>query len=156
MADQQKLEFITAALLPRLNLLTGTEEGKWGKMNAQQMVEHLSDFFSVSSGKIVMPLSSLPEYLPKLREFMLSDKEFRENTQAPGHIVPEEPKPERNISYAAALNELQQEINAFLEKFRQEPGAITTHPVFGELNFDDWVLLHYKHVMHHTKQFGVF
>jgi len=31
----------------------------------------------------------------------------------------------------------------------------TLHPVFGELNFEEWILLHYKHVTHHLKQFGL-
>ena len=155
MADPQNLNFIVTELIPRLNLLSATAEGKWGKMNAWQMVEHLSDFFKVSSGKIIMPLVSPPEYLPKLRAFMESDKEFKENTKAPEQIVPEEPPATRHTSYAAALDELQGEINDFISHFKDAPHAITTHPVFGELNFDDWVLLHYKHVMHHTKQFGV-
>jgi hypothetical protein len=33
-------------------------------MNAQQMIEHLSDFFKVASGKTIFNLLSPPEYLP--------------------------------------------------------------------------------------------
>lgn len=28
-------------------------------------------------------------------------------------------------------------------------------PVLGDLNFEEWIMLHYKHVMHHAKQFGL-
>ncbi|TXH28993.1 MAG: DUF1569 domain-containing protein, partial [Cyclobacteriaceae bacterium] len=35
------------------------------------------------------------------------------------------------------------------------PAKKTTHPVFGALNFDEWILLHYKHVTHHSRQFGL-
>ena len=29
------------------------------------------------------------------------------------------------------------------------------HPVFGELNFEEWALLHYKHVTHPLRRFGL-
>ena len=38
--------------------------------------------------------------------------------------------------------------------FKNNPAAKTSHPVFGDLDFEEWVLLHYKHVTHHLKQFG--
>lgn len=52
-------------------------EAKWGKMNLQQMVEHVTDFFNVSNGKIQLPFLSPEEHLPKLKAFLHSDKEFQ-------------------------------------------------------------------------------
>ena len=155
MADQQKLDFILNDFAPLLKQLNANAEGKWGKMNAQQMTEHVADFFKVSSGQLVFPLVSPPEYLPKLKAFLLSDKEFRENTKAPEEIVPEDPKPERNSTYTDAIKELEDNIQAFVAYYNNPTTPNTTHPVFGELNFDEWVLLHYKHVTHHAKQFGL-
>ena len=153
--DTGKLNFISTGFVPRLQDLPADAKGKWGKMNGQQMVEHVSGFFKVSTQKIKFPLVTPPEHLPKYKEFLLSDKEFRENTKAPGNVVPDEPRPVRKASMNEALEELQNEIDHFVQFFKDNPGANTGHPVFGELDFEEWVLLHYKHVTHHLKQFGL-
>ena len=150
-----QLEFLTSGFVPLLKDLPANAKGNWGKMNAQQMAEHVSRFFKVSNGKIIMACISPPEHLPKLKEFLLSDKQFRENTKAPIDVVPEEPVALTHDSMAAALEELQGEVNDFVKYFEQHPGEKTTHPVFGELNFDEWVRLHHKHVSHHLRQFGI-
>jgi len=153
--SNEKLQFLRNGLTQRLKTLPAGTKGKWGKMNAQQMVEHLADFFKVASQKKIFPLVTPEEYLPKFKAFLLSDKEFRENTEAPKQIVPEEPFPGRNDAITAAIDELQKEIDDFVLYFEQHPGSKTTHPVFGELDFNEWVLLHHKHVTHHIKQFGL-
>ncbi len=155
MPDQEKLHFIQTEFRQLLAGLKADSKPNWGKMNAQQMVEHLSDFFKVSTNKIIFPLISAPDYLPKLKAFLLSDKAFKENTKAPDTIVPEEPADCRNQDIQAALVELNNEIDAFFQYFEQGPAEQTTHPVFGTLNFDEWILLHYKHLQHHAKQFGL-
>ena len=152
---EEKLQFITRQFVPLLQTLSSDAIGKWGKMNAQQMAEHVSGFFKVSTEKIKFPVITPVEHLPKYKEFLLSDKEFRENTKAPAGVVPDEPMATRNASMAAALEELQQEIDHFVQYFAADPGAKTAHPVFGELDFAEWVQLHHKHVTHHAKQFGV-
>jgi len=50
---------------------------------------------------------------------------------------------------------LHEAVDEFVEYFKNAPGKKTTHPVFGPLDFNEWVLLHYKHVTHHLRQFGV-
>lgn len=150
-----KLQFISAGFVPLLQPLSADAMGKWGKMNAQQMAEHVTGFFKVSTGKFKFPVVTPVEHLPKYKEFLLSDKEFRENTKAPAGVVPDEPIAATKASMAAALEELQQEIDHFIQYFKDHPGAKTAHPVFGELDFDEWVLLHHKHVTHHARQFGV-
>lgn len=151
--DQQKLDFLATALLPLLRTLSPDANMKWGKMNAQQMVEHISGFFRVSTNKLHFPLVTPAEQLPKFKEFLRSNKDFRENTKAP--VLPEDPIPVQFASFDAAVNDLEKEIKDFIEQFTKDPGLTTQHPVFGDLNFEEWVLLHYKHVVHHLKQFGL-
>ena len=152
--DQGKLDFITKSFVPEVEGLSAEAMGKWGKMNAQQMAEHLTTIFNNSSGKMVLPILSPPEHLEKLMAFLYSDKEFRENTKAPEAIFPTEPLPVVNSTMAESVAALQQSVNDFTAYFSANPGAKTTHPVFGELNYEEWVLLHYKHVTHHLRQFG--
>jgi hydroxymethylglutaryl-CoA reductase len=52
-----------------------------------------------------------------------------------------------------AVENLERSISHFEDYFKENVGKLTMHPVFGELNFEEWVLLHYKHVTHHLRQF---
>jgi Protein of unknown function (DUF1569) len=153
--DQHKLEFITKKFIPLLKSMPVEPMGKWGKMNAQQMVEHVAAFFYVSSGKIKFDIVTPSEHLPKYREFLLSDKEFRENTKAPASVLGEEPLPLRYANMDEAIADLQHSIDKFVDHFKDDLNKTTGHPVFGELNFEEWILLHYKHITHHLKQFNL-
>ena len=151
--NEQKLQFLKDDFIPLIKHLAPDAMGKWGKMNGQQMVEHVTGFFKVSTEKIRFPLVTPAEHLPKFKEFLLSDKEFRENTKAP--VLPEEPLPLRNNIMQNAVAELEDEVNGFFDYFKGDAERKTSHPVFGELNFAEWVQLHHKHVTHHLKQFGL-
>lgn len=153
--DEQKWNFISKEYTQLLKGLSADAAGKWGKMNGQQMVEHVAAFFAVSAGKIKFELVTPLEHLPKYKEFLLSDKEFKENTKAPASVISEDAQPLRYANMPEALENLQQSIIAFEDYFKDDKLKTTLHPVFGELNFDEWVLLHYKHVTHHLRQFGL-
>lgn len=149
----EKRSFLKHDLIPLLKQLAGDEKGKWGKMNAQQMVEHVSGFFKVSTGKIHFPMTTPEEHLPKYKEFLMSEKEFRENTKAP--VLPEEPLPLQYSTMQEAIDDLTESVNDFFDFFNDPSVKTTLHPAFGELNSKEWVQLHHKHVIHHLKQFGL-
>ena len=151
--DNEKLAFIAGGFLPLLQNLPAGASGNWGKMNGQQMVEHVTGFFAVSTGKIKFPLVTPIEQLPKFKAFLYSDKAFRENTVAP--MLPETPLPVRFSTMDGSLAALDKEVKNFIEQFSSNDQLIRMHPVFGDLNFEEWVLLHHKHVTHHLKQFGL-
>jgi hypothetical protein len=153
--DVQKLNFITKECVLLFKNLPTNAMGKWGKMNAQQAVEHLAAFFNVSAGIIEFDLVTPVEYLPKYKEFLLSDKEFRENTKAPASVIGEEALPLQHANMDEALEKLAEAIDAFENYFKIDADRKSLHPVFGELNYAEWVLLHYKHVTHHLRQFGL-
>ena len=101
--DQAKLDFICKDYVHLMNGLPAETKGKFGKMNMQQVVEHLSDVFKISSGKLKLNLVTPVEHLPRYMDFLYSDKEFRENTKAPANILPEEPAVVRLASIGEAL-----------------------------------------------------
>ena len=37
--------------------------------------------------------------------------------------------------------------------FEKNPLERTAHPVFGLLTYEDWLVLHHKHAIHHLNQF---
>ena len=145
--------------LLRIKFITHLQELKadtmphWGKMNVQQMIEHFSDVMMLASGKIKLPIVTPSDKLPRLREFMFSEKPFKENTKSP--VLAEEPAPLKKNTKEAAIGKLQEELIYFFQVFEKEPGLKTINPVFGELDFDANIQLLYKHALHHLKQFGI-
>lgn len=154
MFDQQD-NFLRNELMQQIRLLTADSPSRWGVMNAWEMIEHLSDFFRVSTGKLVFDLAVPEEHLPKYREFIYSEKVFRENTKAPASVLGETPVPLRNATIEAAKEQLAEDLDGFFRFFEKDPEQKTLHPAFGWLNYEDWVRLHYKHVTHHLRQFGL-
>jgi len=155
MTLEEKSRFISNNLFFLLANLSENSTPAWGKMDARQMLEHLNDFFEVSTEKIVFPLSTPEEHLPKYREFLYSEKVFRENTKAPAAVLGEEPLAWRNQTLDEALSQLKGTVDDFFGYFKTSSDKKTLHPVFGVLNYDEWIMLHYKHVMHHLKQFNL-
>ncbi len=153
--DIAKLKFLTADSFELLNGLASDSPARWGVMNAQEMIEHLADFYNISSAKIECKLYTPDEHLPAYKAFLLSDKVFRENTKAPAELLGDVPRPLRFSSISAAKEDLRNAVNSFVEYFKEDNLQKTLHPVFGMLNFEEWILLHYKHVQHHLKQFSL-
>ena len=151
----QQILFLKNDFPALLQNLTQSSSGKWGVMNAQEMAEHLTDFFDISYEKKIIPLVTPEEHLPKYKAFIYSDKEFRPNTKAPLEIIGDKPLPLRTASLDEAKENLVKSARHFFEYFEQNPAKTTLHPVFGNLNFEEWVLLHGKHVRHHLRQFGL-
>ena len=153
MVNESKKKFLEERFIPIVRTIDPAAEGRWGKMNAQQMVEHVAGFFRISTDKLKFPFVTPLEQLPKFRAFLLSDKEFRENTKAP--VLPDEPFPVQHATMIDSVADLEKQVQCFFQYFLNDEAKTTLHPVFGELNFEEWVQLHHKHVKHHLKQFGV-
>lgn len=151
----EKEQFIREIFPALIRNAADNPSATWGKMDFQQMLEHVADFFQVSTQKQHYPFVSPPEHMPRLKEFLMSDKQFRENTKAPVSIIGEEPFPHRYETVEEAKQELLAEVNYFFQLYADEPGFTAVHPVFGELNYEEWVRLHYKHITHHLRQFGL-
>lgn len=153
MVNETKKKFLEDQFISLVKTIDPATSARWGKMNAQQMVEHVAGFFRISTEKLKLPFVTPLEQLPKFRAFLLSEKEFRENTKAP--VLPDEPLPVRYTTMDESVVDLEKQVQYFFEYFSGDAEKTTLHPVFGELNFEDWVQLHHKHVKHHLKQFGV-
>ncbi len=150
-----KENFLRTKLVSYLQRLDPATAPRWGKMNVQQMIEHYAgDAVRNASGrlkidKIITPLANLA----RMREFMMSDKPFKENTKNP--LMTEELALLKFKTIQAAIGALQQELIYFFEVFERNPELITRNPFFGDLNFEQNVQLLYKHALHHLRQFGV-
>lgn len=155
MTQQEKTQFVLQGFTTCVQAAPASVTARWGKMSLHQMIEHAADFFDVSSGKLQFPLVTPEAHLPRVVEFLLSEKPFRENTKAPESVLGTDPLPLRSASPEAALQRLEKSIHAFSSFFASQPGATTIHPVFGALNYEHWILLHFKHLQHHARQFDL-
>jgi hypothetical protein len=150
-----KEDFLRTKLIRYLQQLDPATPPRWGKMSVQQMIEHYSgDAVRNASGRLkIDQIVTAPEKLAAMREFMMSDQPFKDNTRNP--LLAVEPKPLHFNTVQAAIGALHQELIYFFEVFRTEPQLITRNPFFGDLNFEQNVQLLYKHALHHLRQFGL-
>ncbi len=126
----------------------------WGKMNAQQMVEHLAFVVSHSNGRFRAVSNTEPEKLAyrKMRYF---EKDFAMPRHFRVDAVPEEPMPLQFQDIEQAKMFFFQQMQRFDDYYAEHRGITTPHFIMGELNFDEWVQAHARHFRHHFKQFGL-
>lgn len=148
-----KLAFLQKEFPRLLSNIDPSTPPRWGKMNVQQMIEHFSDSVRIANGRDPKDCITPEENIPKMQAFMMSDKPFKENT--PNPQMPETPLPCRWERIEDAVGELEQELNEFVDVFDQDKTKVITNPFFGDLNFEQWTQLLYKHAVHHLRQFGV-
>ena len=151
----EKENFLRTKLVPYLQRLNPATPARWGKMNVQQMIEHYTiDGVQNANGRLVFEkIVTDPDNLARFREFLMSERPFRENTRNP--LLNEEPGPLHYKTIQAAINALQEELICFFETYEKNPAMIIRNPIFGDLEFEQNVQLLHKHAVHHLRQYGV-
>src|ERR1700679_1369634 len=107
--NEEKKKFLQDDFIPLLKNLDAYAKGRWGVMNGQQMVEHFADAVKNESGKLILPIFNIAERLEKSREFLMTEKQFKENTKNP--LIGEVPFPLRKANMNAAIEKLHEELN---------------------------------------------
>lgn len=149
-----QVTFLQNGVIPLLYKLDPLRKGKWGKMDGQQMVEHLREICKVANGKIVLSLMNTdPEKLARARAFLLSELPFPENARVP--VMPEEPRPHKFSTLEEAITKTAEELQEIFTVYTANPSLVLMHPIFGELNYEEQVQYLYKHIRHHLRQFGL-
>lgn len=149
----EKERFLLNDYIPLIKSIAINQKSVWGKMNVQQMVEHMTDSIRIANeknkaDKIITPADRLENSY----QFMMSDKLFKENTK--NVLMADEPLPVRHFELEDSVLELENEIKDFYDFFNDGQNKKTTNPFFGYLNYEEWVHLFYKHSIHHLKQFS--
>ena len=147
------MEFIEPNLeviLQHLEKLSPNAKPGWGEMSAQRMVEHLSESLQMAIGKNTFPLEIPEEKIPRMKEFLLSDKPMAKNVEVPFAKKDEEL---RNENLELAIDELAENWIDFEDYYFENEGNENLHPYYGPLNYEQWLRLHAKHFTHHFEQF---
>ncbi len=127
---------------------------QWGRMDAQRMVEHLTNVLRLSVGAISLKLYTPEEKLEKAKRGLLTDRPFPREYQAP--FLPADPVPTAFADLAAAKTALLRTIEDFNTFYADKDESFRLpHPIFGPLNGTEWRHFHNKHFNHHFGQFGL-
>lgn len=150
---QQKAAFLQSDYLAQLATIAPGTVPKWGKMNPQQMIEHMSDSVRIANGRTPAQLVTEEAMVPRMQAFLESEKPFKENT--PNALMADTPPPVRHANHTDAIAELRDELAHFENAFKANPNMKVMNSFFGELNYEQQVQLLHKHGTHHLRQFGV-
>lgn len=121
----------------------------FGKMNSQQMVEHLGFLMRISNGSVKADYFVEEEKSNRRKAFLDTENELQIGFKAP--LLSEEPTPVKFDSLQESIEDLLNQIDEFQKHFTSS--TTENHPFFGELNAEYWEKFHVKHFTHHFKQF---
>ncbi len=139
-----------AELNDRLNKLTPDTDAQWGKMNPAQMMKHCQYAIEVPLEKSHMPRpNALMRFAFKFfRASMTNDKLWKPGLPTVKSFV---------VKDTHDFDQEKQALLSLMNEFyaRREGAALPDHPAFGKFSREEWGKLHYKHLDHHLRQFGV-
>lgn len=135
----------------RVEALRPDAAARWGKMNARQMICHLTDSFRVALGEVPV----VPKWTP-LRIALLR-RLFVFTLPTPKGKVPTTPEFQRTEpgEWAGDVAEWNAALDRFVLRGKEKSPRWGTHPAFGDLDTDEWGRLAARHCDHHLAQFGV-
>jgi hypothetical protein len=133
-------------LTRRLSSLDSGRRPRWGRMNATQMIRHLTHCIRMANGEIVCQPKRTPLALPGVKHLVILVLPIPRSYPTAPELLPTE-----TGDWAAELEALGAGMTRFAERPADVPPA--THPVFGRLSRAMWGALVYKHTDHHLRQF---
>ncbi|MDY0780700.1 hydroxymethylglutaryl-CoA reductase, degradative [Tenacibaculum sp. IB213877] len=137
----------------RLSKLSTDAKPLFGKMNGQQMVEHLSVVTQIANGNWKVDTYVSDEKTARRKPFLNTDSELQVGFRAP--FLSEDPTPLQFNSMDDAIDDLIEQVNHFVKVFTEDTTRTVVHPFFGELDYEYWKKFQVKHFTHHFKQFGL-
>lgn len=122
----------------------------WGKMTAQQMVEHLISQVEYTNGKYEPFCEVSEEEANKTRQINIYT-----NIEISRNVV--FGTTQQNLLHPnlmSAIKQLMKELHHF-DQYFSEPGKTEIHGAFGPMTYKEWLIWHSKHFYHHLQQFGL-
>ena len=135
----------------RVEALRPDAAALWGRMNARQMLCHLTDSFRVALGEVPVVARWTPLCLYPVRWL------FVHTLPIPKGKVPTTPEFQRTepAEWEKDVAEWSAALDRFVKRAREKDPRWGTHPAFGDLGTEEWGRLAARHFDHHLTQFGV-
>ncbi|HXG54455.1 MAG TPA: DUF1569 domain-containing protein [Vicinamibacterales bacterium] len=132
----------------RLERLTPETPARWGKMDAPQMVCHLTDALRMVSGQLRVAPKNLPIRFTPLKQLIIYCMPFPRSAPTAPELRARQP-----TEWQGEIAMLRIELEALIT--RGAAGPFVPHPAFGALTPRTMGVLVYRHMDHHLTQFGV-
>lgn len=136
-------------IINRIQNLSPNSKALWGKMSVDQMLKHCNDAILVAFNEKELNIPFIWRILgPLMKNMVIKKPEFDKNSPTAKEFIYRE-----NFNFETVKNDLITNFSRFQTGF----SAITCkkHPFWGKMSAEDWNNLHWKHVDHHLRQFGV-
>ena len=136
------------AILTRLQSLSASSTGRWGKMDVTSMLHHLRLSALMTVGELSVPSVNKRAFqVFPLKHLILYVFPFPKGAPT---------APELKPSDVGSFEEERAELLKLLERIGTGPseGVGPAHPLFGPLTWREWGVVTYKHASHHLRQFG--
>lgn len=134
-------------LLQRMDRVSPPRVPLWGKMNAEQMVEHVTAQMEMALGDF--PVRQRKSWLGRwpMRPLIVHWLPWPKGSPT---------APELIQFTTADWDQVRLHFKQTFERVVQQGpgGAFGPHPLFGKLSARSWGVLLYRHLDHHLRQFG--
>ncbi|MBD1386047.1 DUF1569 domain-containing protein [Mucilaginibacter rigui] len=122
----------------------------WGKMTAQQMVEHMIEQVRYSYEKLTFVFN-----FPEDEANQAKKKWIYTDAQIPPNLILG-PLPTANEypDLHAAIKQLMLELEDF-DRYFEQADTVVNHGAYGPMDYNEWLIWHGKHLAHHLRQFGL-
>ncbi len=148
------INFLDETLIrEKLEKLSSDSKPIFGKMNAQQMIEHLSFVTQIANNTVKTGLFVSDDKTARRKPFLDTDNELSQGFRP--SFLSDEPNALQFESLTEAIDDLVLQVKKFENYYKVNPKAKIVHPFFGELNYDYWKKFQVKHFTHHFKQFNL-
>jgi hypothetical protein len=137
-------------ILRRIDRLTPRTEPRWGRMNAEEMLAHITAGMRMGLGELpCRERRTIFRYWP-LKHLFVYWVPFPRSAYAPREIVTRG----KSVTWDADSAALRESIARF-ELLTPRGRTWPVHPVFGPLSGSAWGALGWRHLDHHLRQFGL-
>ena len=138
-------------ILSRIDKLSDSSEGQWGKMKVAQMLHHCQYPIKICLGRYNH--NNKPNLMLKLmgklfNKSLYNDKPWRQNLPTAKALKVVEDK-----NFVDEKEVLIGLINDFYKEKNRK--SWDPHPAFGSFTHEQWGQMQYKHLDHHLRQFNV-
>jgi Protein of unknown function (DUF1569) len=137
-----------AEIVNRLQSLSASSAARWGTMNVESMLQHLSLSARMTLGELpVVSVNKRVFQMFPLKHLALYVLPFPKGAPT---------APELKAVDAATFDAERAALLELLERIATgaREGEWPAHPLFGPLTRREWGVVTYKHTDHHLKQFG--
>ena len=135
-------------LLARVDKLRPDMTPAWGKMNATQMMTHLTEWMRLATGELTAAPRNKPMRYPVIKQLIIYVMPWPKGVPTAPELLSRE-----SSGWDAELADFTERLRSFEQWKSRSDWPL--HPAFGRLSTMEWGALGYRHTDHHLRQFRV-